>query len=315
LIGLLGLYYGFVKKDKSKSIILMTIAIFNIAIMLGYLYHNYLETGFPTGMPRIPSPETHGRLFLLLLKATILETIIPIHYISINDISIKDILIFGMQFSVLIYIILKYRKSILNRTENSKNNKTITLPLVFASMGLVYLFFIVLMRWVTQFDDYGYRLLAPGSFLLFIAFIAYMEKRTTQKLFNEFKIFLLSFALLSYFINVPYSVWKQYKEPVYNETIQNIEKKYADVEKNSIIVFGSMHLKYLYTDIQMRSPFDLPYSANKESWSDFISRINPKPEKNVYLVIPEYKLDPERFDQTVVNMVEGYENNSIIKLP
>jgi len=91
--------------------------------------------------------------------------------------------------------------------------------------------------------------------LLFIAFINYMEKRTTQKIFNEFKIFLLSFALLSYFINFPYSVWRRSNEPVYYETVQNIEKQYADIEKNSTIVFGTIHLKYLYTDIEVRKPF------------------------------------------------------------
>ncbi|WP_069471997.1 hypothetical protein [Candidatus Marithrix sp. Canyon 246] len=311
LIGLLGLYYGFVKKDKSKSIILITIASFNIVIMFGYLYHNYLQTGFPTGMPRIAAPETDGELFVMLLRAIISETIIPM-----NSISKTAMLIFWMQFSVLIYLIVKYRTSIFNVLKNSQNNKTRKLVLVFISIGLVYLFFIILMRWLVQFDTYRARLLAPGSFLLFIAFIVYIEKFTTEKLFNEFKIFLLSFALLSYFINFPYSVWKQDKQAMYNETIQNIEKKYADVDKNSIVVFGNIHLKYLYTDIQIGKPFYLPYYTNKESWSNFINRINPKHKKDVYLVTSEYnKVKPKYYDQTIVNLVEKYKHYPIVKLP
>jgi hypothetical protein len=308
LIGLLGLYYGIVKKDKSKSIILISIASINIAIMLGYLYHNYLQTGYSTGMPRIPAPETDGELFVMLLRAIISETIIPM-----NSISKTAMLIFWMEFSVLIYLIIKYRKNILNLTQNSNNNKITKLILVFVSIGLVYLFFIILMRWLVQFDTYRARLLAPGSFLLFIAFIFYIEKCTTQKLFNEFKIFLLSFALLSYFINFPYSVWKQDKQPVYNETIQNITKKYADVEKqDSIVVFANIHLKYLYTNIQIAKPFYVPYYANKESWSDFINRINPKHKKNIYLITTEYNhVKPEYYHQTVVDMVEKYKDYSL----
>ena len=68
LIGLLGLYYGAIKKDKSKSFILIGIAVINIGIMILYLYHNYTETGFPTGVKRIPPPETNLQLFYLLLK-------------------------------------------------------------------------------------------------------------------------------------------------------------------------------------------------------------------------------------------------------
>ena len=66
LIGLLGFYYALVKKDRTKALILIAIATLNITIMFLYLHHNYIETGFITGMQRIASHETNLELFHLL---------------------------------------------------------------------------------------------------------------------------------------------------------------------------------------------------------------------------------------------------------
>jgi hypothetical protein len=300
LIGLLGLYY-FVKRDRTTAITLIGIAVVNSIVMALYLYHNQIETGFPTGASRSPSLETNWELLHQLSKALVAETLIP--YLRIN-------LIGGVvQFFVIGCFLWKSRKNLLQKNSNIKINE-ITYSSVFGVIGFTYLFCIILIRWLTQFDDYDYRLLAPGSFLLFIACIAFIEKYATQLFFNYFKIFLISFALISWFINVPYAIWEQKEKSTYSETVGAIKEKYVDVEESSVVIFGEKHLKYLRTDLRVRIPGIPSGQRTKETWDNFISRVNPEHKKNVYLNIPDRKLNNKKYDQTIVDMVETHRHNS-----
>jgi len=306
IIGLLGIYFGLVKKDKSKFIILIAISLFNLLLMSGYLYHNLLETGNFTGMPRIPSPETNANLFSTLFKATVSELII--HQ---NDTYLRKNLIFLAQYALIGFFTFKYRGYIFKPRVQESNNK-IYLPFVFGIIGVTYLFFIILMRWNTQFDIFNTRLLAPGSFLIFIAVINYIENITTQKYFNIFKILLISASLFSWTLNVPLKIRDQ-NELTYNKTIENTIKRYSKIKKNSIVVFGSNHLRYLNLNLYDARPNFSPYYAKKESWAEFILRINSENKRNIYLEVPT-DLSVESYDISVVELTKKYKPNSLVKL-
>ena len=117
LIGLLGLYYGAIKKDKSKSFILIGIAVINIGIMILYLHHNYTETGFSTGVKRIPSSETNLQLFYFLLKGMVSEALIPIQVMSRNG-----MMVFFAQFSIIGLLLWKHRNNILQTNITTNRN-------------------------------------------------------------------------------------------------------------------------------------------------------------------------------------------------
>ena len=310
LIGLLGLYYGAIKKDKSKSFILIGIAVINIGIMILYLYHNYTETGFPNGVKRIPPTETNLRLFYMLLKGMVAEALIPIQVMSRNG-----IMVFFVQFSIIGLLLWKYRNNTL-QTNITTNQKPVTFSLVFVIIGLVYLFFIILIGWVRWIGPgYGHRLLGPGSFLLFIGLIFYVQQRGTKQFFNAFKGFLLFFAILSYLLNVPYTAWKSSTlNPTYFEVLNALQEKYADVEKDSIIVFAPVHLNYLYTDIQTRRPNGLHNFTYTEKWSEFMKRIDSENKKNIYMATPDIELFHENIDQSVVDFVKKYDKGTLVKL-
>ena len=306
IIGLLGIYFGLVKKDKSKFIILIAISIFNLLLMSGYLYHNLLETGNFTGMARIPSPESNANLFNNLFKASVSEFVI--HQ---NDTYFRKNLIFLAQYALLGFFTFKYRKKIFKPKVQESNSK-LNLSFVFGLIGLAYLFFIIIMRWTAHFDGFSFRLLAPGSFLIFISIINYVENKTTQKSFNFFKILLVSASLFSWTLNVPLKIRDQ-KEHTYNETIENTIKRYDKIKKNSIVVFGSNHLRYLNLNLFDARPNFLPYYAKKESWAEFILRINPDNKRNIYLEVPP-DLSDESYDISVVELTKKYKPNSLVKL-
>ena len=314
LIGLLGLYYGAIKKDKSKSFILIGIAVINIGIMILYLYHNYTETGFPNGVKRIPSPYTNLQLFYYLLRDMVAEALIPIQVMSRNG-----IMVFFVQFSIIGLLLWKYRNNIL-QTNITTNQKPVTPSLVFVIIGLVYLFFIILIGWVRWVGPgYDYRLFGPGSFLLFIGLIFFVQQRGTKQFFNAFKGFLLFFAIWSYLLNVPYTAWKSSTlNPTYFETLNALQEKYADVEKDSIIVFAPKHINYLYTDMQTRRPNGFHLQIYKEKWSDFMKRIGSENKKNIYMATPEIELFPQHkyadIDQSVIDFVKKYDKGTLVKL-
>lgn len=313
LIGLIGLYYAVIKKDRLKSITLIGIAAANMLIMASYLYYNYTQTGFLTGTKRVPAPEASGPLFDVLLGTLIVETLMPIHGVQVQNILTKAAAMFLIQFTIPAFLLWKYRNNLLvsNSIDSQKN---VTLSIVFSVIGSVYLISIILTRWFVYFDLYGYRLLAPGSFFLFIAIIFFIHQRGTKEFFYALKVFLLLLAALSFFLNVPYRAWKAPTNRLtYFQSIESLREKYANVEKDSIIVFAPIHIYYLYPDLQFATPYRSPHS-HKEKWSDFMKRIDPEGKKNIYLHPSESVLSSAAYDQSVKDFVRKYKEGTLVKL-
>ena len=311
LIGLLGLYYGAIMKDRSKSITLIGIAVLNISIMAFYLYHNYTETGFLTGVKRVPSTETNLKLLYVLVKALVAESLIPVEIITKQTI-FKAVLVCMAQLSVLGFLLWKYRNNIL-RTNSKTGLQPVVLSYVFGTIGFMYLFSIVAIRWITQFDGYNYRLISPGSFLIIIAIIYFLQQRASIQFFNAIKNFLFVFAIVSFLLNTPYRVWHSHVNSIpYIETIKALEKKYENVEKDSIVIFGSTHLNYLYEDIRRVSPYYAP-TKDQEKWSDFLKRIDHT--NNIYISVRtgDYT-SHDKYDQSVVDFVEKYDDGTLLSV-
>ncbi|MDT8418210.1 MAG: hypothetical protein RQ864_10410, partial [Lutibacter sp.] len=144
-----------------------------------------------------------------------------------NHVIWKDIAFPLFQFILFFLLFVKYRKSIINQ---STSKQFIILPLIFSSIGLIYLIFMIILSWNGYIEELNYRLLAPGSFLIFIAIINYFENYSKPKYFNLFKILLLSISIYSWTLNVPYQILKDIKNPKY-EKINNFNIKYTYVKK------------------------------------------------------------------------------------
>ena len=302
LIGLLGLYYWFIKKEISKSLILVSIASINIILMIIYLNHNYHLSGFKTGMLRVSSSDSTLDFVIQFLKAILVESIIP--YTN-KHILTKVILFLVVQYSILIYIILKNKIQIIQPNNLKTYFKTISISYVFFIIGLTYILIISFFRWFYMFDDLGERLLAPGSFLLFIALISFLENNSTLLFFKKIKLFLVGISIFSWSINVIYPIVSvHYYTKNYNEVINEIEQKYSKIEKNSIIIFGTDHLRYLRIDLQLQNPM------KNEHWNDFINRLK-EGHNNIYLDTSKGIKD---YDETIVAVIKKYEPNSLIKI-
>jgi len=194
----------------------------NLTLMSIYLHHNFIISGYITGIPRIFAPETNIHLLEMLIKSIILEIL----FYS-NHVIWKNIAFPLFQFILFVLLFVKYRKSIINQYTNKQ---LMILPTVFSSIGIVYLIFMVFLSWNGYIEELNYRLLAPGSFLIFIAIINYFENHSRAKYFNLFKILLLSISIYSWIINVPFQVYKDIKNPNY-EKINKFNIKYTYLKK------------------------------------------------------------------------------------
>ena len=65
-------------------------------------------------------------------------------------------------------------------------------------VGVSYLLSIITIRWIFYFNEYSFRLLEPGSFLLFAALINYFENGSDKKLFEILKKIILILSIVSF---------------------------------------------------------------------------------------------------------------------
>ena len=96
--------------------------------------------------------------------------------------------------------------------------------------------------------------------------------------------------------------------------MKTLKEKYRDVNKDSIVIFASKHINYLYTDIEIRRPYSLPCHAYKEKWSDFIKRVDSQNKKHIYFSAPEKTLSPEKVDKSVIDFVKKYDEEALVKI-
>ena len=201
LIGVLGVFYV-IKKNTMKASILFTIVVINLLIISTYLYINYIETGYITGAYRRPATSGNLKLLKNLFKAIITESVIPF-----NDLRFYAKLFLFCQCSILTYTLLKYKNAIIKPLKASKINDEVKIGLIFAIVGVTYLFFIIVFRWNLKFNWWGFRLLGPSSFMLFIASLIFMKNYTRPLLYSNLKKIWIALAIISWIINVPYHTY------------------------------------------------------------------------------------------------------------
>jgi hypothetical protein len=301
IVGLLGLYFLFFKRDKIQAAILISIALITTIIMVGYLYFNYLETGYPTGIPRTPASESNFQLLIMLLKAVMAEVTISIHRFGS-----ASLVAFSVQFSIIAILIWKYSRHF---KKTMVSRQKITLTIIFIVIGFTYLFSIILLRWLSQFDPYSFRLLAPGTFMLLIALATYIIEISSIKGKNIFLSTMLLFSLSSLALFGPIRTFIKYDQDIgtYNTYQKNILNKYSGVKQNSIIIFGTFNLAYLRTDLDLHVP------SYQEEWPKFLDRIDPEHKRPIYMEIPK-KVDSKEYHRTFISFFEAYAAGTLVEI-
>ncbi len=164
--------------------------------VFGYLLYNYsLTGGFFGGQTRI-FPEIESWSFFLrgFLNSFLNEFLMARNFYRSWD--SLFVLMFFLQLLVCYYV-FRMRDHLKRYSFQSTNN------LVLVSSGLFYLVFIFVLRRMSPFDTFDYRILAPFSTPVFISLLGNLRPINEQYKINGLNIVIVSFFLLSLLINLP----------------------------------------------------------------------------------------------------------------
>jgi hypothetical protein len=303
VISLLSLFY-LLKREYKTFLKFIPVAAVTVGFIALYLYNNYSETGHFSGIPRIPAPETDFQLFKSLMKAQIGEDNLVLRPYN----KLTFLLTFILMLTPITFLFRDLRRNpqLIEKVIHSKGD----IWRYFLFVGIIYWISIVIMRWRFRFDNFGYRLLGPSTFLFLLALISYLEYNYKRTLFKKIKVTFLVIVFLSFICtiilgNIYKFVLK--KEPTYIEHLKAIKEKYRYIEKRSMIIFGDWHINYIRPECETAFP------SKRETINEFIARAKGTSAQNIYIEIRD-DLSIYTFDKSVIEFMGKNSEQNFVKI-
>lgn len=193
LAGLFALYF-LLKKDFRKFKSFTTaLAVASIFVLL-YFYNNYLQAGFPTGISRI-HPEGQGGAYFVRM---FLHGLWNVFSIARNYYFAADYLylfLFALQGGLVLFLL----------AERNKLKGPFILPASAAKVlllsSLFYLCWILLLRRLSPFNEFNYRILAPFVLPFYLGLFAAVLDH--PRFYQTTYRWITAFMLLSLLMNLP----------------------------------------------------------------------------------------------------------------
>jgi hypothetical protein len=300
IIGLIALINLFRRRWLLSIKLLITASLQMIFAGL-YLYHNKISTGYITGMPRDLPDESNLELLNQLFSALKKE------FIFINC-GIPFTLSFGLLLLVGIYL---FR----TRGKSHCDEKFGGLWKYFLLSGILYFAAIVGAKWFSNFTPLDFRYLFPSTFLFILSLASYLQGKPSIKIMNSPIVYLVILITLSiHYIPNTDHIYKYvttgisyFQNSNYIENTRVILEKYKEVEPKSIVIFGSIHLRYLREDI---IPTEIYVKQSIEEMTSYFAK---KKDWNVYINIRD-DLNPVFFHESFILFMKTNRDKQIVKI-
>lgn len=229
------------RQNLKKAALLIFPLILNTIFIIFYLWNNKILTGFSTGAERQAAPETHFELARSLVGNIFRELVFPI---ATWYPTLEMLVVLLAQFTIVGVALYITRKHLCGYSQGRKIDSLVVSCFV---IGMIYLASIITIRWRSHFDSFSYRLLAPGSLLIFIAFIRHIWLRFNRKPPIAIIYGLAALSLLSLFVSALYLVRSHAvaERPTYGDTIKHAEQNCQILDIGSVILSIDRHTIYL----------------------------------------------------------------------
>ena len=189
-------YFVYLKNFK-KATLIAGVFIINLLFIAFYLNNNYSETNFMFGESRSFFPLEISEFIIMLTKSLIGEIIII-------DTHLRTTFFYLIIYSIYILIFCRFFFNIYkNKILYFKKQNDIFSSKLYGILGLLYYLFIIILSYTIGFDSLNYRLLSPGSILIFIAIINFLIESLKRKYIIYFKSYLILIAIISWIIHFP----------------------------------------------------------------------------------------------------------------
>lgn len=256
------IFFKLLKKDYKRLKILIFTLLTSSLLYAFYLLFNFYFTGTITGGER---PFVFNLKLEIVLKALLGELIFIYPGFSWKALAIQ---------CLSILVLFWFFKIKIEKPNKGSLKNQISLNL-YGQAGLFYLVFIILLGAITDFRDYNFRFLYPGSFLILIYLLAVALKKISVDSFLKIAYIL---GIISVFYN-GYILYKsKVRRPlVYTETVQETLKEFKEVSAGSIIVNPPKHLNYLRTDLLLLNSW---YYKDEKDYFNNLEKFYP--EKSIY---------------------------------
>ena len=289
------------KRKWQFSIKLLIVAFLQLVFAGFYLYHNLQTSGHLTGMQRDLPKESNLELLKQLFIGLKEEFIV-----------IKCGIPLTLSFLLLLLLgIYLY----LNRGKSQKGGKLEGLWLYFLLAGLLYYGSMIGAKWFSNFTPLDYRYLFPGTFMLMLSLATYLQGRPGVKIMKSpLLYFAILITLTIHYLPNSNSIIRNgtdgisyFQKPNYINNTRKILERYKEVKPKSVVLFGSIHLRYLRDDI---IPTEI---YNKSTYKDMIAYFSQKKGWNVYFNITD-NLDSVYVHDSFIRFMESNKDRQIVKV-
>ncbi|MCL2051045.1 MAG: hypothetical protein FWG91_04885 [Lachnospiraceae bacterium] len=236
LLWLFNLYQIIKRKCKTAAKRLIYLSFSGILaslFIIAYLFLNLRQSGHMTGIPRVP-PGPAREIFLDLYRAILIEMDYVFDtFFSVGTVRLSLLLWFAL-IGFFAYAIPKSKQAIFAREKN------IITSLSFLSIGLIYWLSIIVMRFASDFDEFGYRLLFPGSALVFVGFIGLLARNPKITTFaSKYSGKIIPAVCLSGFILVALVISPRLQGTSgYQQTKELTLSTYAGIPDGALVLWG-----------------------------------------------------------------------------
>ncbi|MEM9602296.1 MAG: hypothetical protein AAGA11_05505 [Pseudomonadota bacterium] len=296
IMGLAALLLLVQKSRRRDAFRLLTATAASAVFSVAYLLNNVRETGHLTGIERIAAPESPAALAAMFSLAVLVEAVPFALYSSPRN----AVLGAAMTVIVVTLVAVAYRR----RHTRTLDSRSAGLAGVLIATAGVYATAILVLRSITHFDNIGFRFFTPATVLVFTALCVTFRDRAEGRPRAVVVWTVSAVLVLSFVLTTPRGVLRHWHTPQYADTVAAVRARFDDLPDGSIVVFGPVHLNYLFPHLHNRRPYTLPYAAQKESWSDFIDRLALDCNTPLVINAPVRPLDTARVDASVIAWAE-----------
>lgn len=259
---------GFLKR---KILYLLVSILLSSLIMSGYLLKNLHYSGYMTGYERRPPYESLFQLLTMLAVGLGREVVnLFIVFDTLNG--LRFLLAIGAIMFIISIKLIKQSSTLIIKslkTFNNFNDLNIFIednfnPILFILSGFVYYFAISIMRFTAHFDSLNYRLLFPGTILIFIGAVDFLNIKKTyiRRVLQNFsfqKAILIGLFFFVFLNSV--SLARLTQNILYGQEItgfryerNRVTEKFNHLTSNQIIITEDRNLRFIRTDLLVQNP-------------------------------------------------------------